>query len=340
MTEIIPRLVSTIIPVYNRAEMVRQAVQTVLDQTYRPIEIILAEDGSTDETPAVCRELRQQHDGIILYIRHENAGPGPARELGRTIARGEFIQYLDSDDRLLPNKFTDQVATLDQHPESDVAYGISRLIDSSSGDILADPFKWTAREMNTLYPGLLVDRWWCTHTPLYRRSLTDKIGSWCDMRWSQDWQYDSRVGALKTKVISCGTYVSEHCEHDGVRQTSKADWQSDPVRLRNRVELLSALWSGACDAGVSTEAAESQHFARWCFSIARQCASQSMKLETNQLLDLAKQSAGNGPAKKGIRTFQGLSKILGPRNAARLLFAAKRFRSQRSSSSMKQSFEP
>ena len=132
LPELIPQLVSTIIPVYNRPQMLREAVQSVLNQTYRPIEVIIADDASTDETPLVGRELAQQHPGVVRFAgspENSGSGPGPMRELGRQQARGEFLQYLDSDDRLLPDKFTDQVRTLREHPECDIAYGLTRLVD-------------------------------------------------------------------------------------------------------------------------------------------------------------------------------------------------------------------
>src|SRR5689334_3698307 len=101
--------------------MLREAVGSVLAQTWRPIEIIIVDDGSTDEeTPAAIRELASQHDEI-RGTRIENGGPGAAREAGRQLARGEFIQYLDSDDLLLPRKFELQVAALRSRPEAGVA---------------------------------------------------------------------------------------------------------------------------------------------------------------------------------------------------------------------------
>ncbi|QDV43149.1 GalNAc(5)-diNAcBac-PP-undecaprenol beta-1,3-glucosyltransferase [Stieleria neptunia] len=333
------RLVSTIIPVFNRPEMLKSAVESVLAQTYRPIEILIADDGSTDETPNVAAQLVSAHPDVIHYRRHENAGPGPSRELGRCMARGEFVQYLDSDDRLLPNKFNDQVAALDEHPECEIAYGVTRLVDRD-GAILADPFKWTARVMPELFPGLLVDRWWCTHTPLYRRSLTNEIGSWCDMRWSQDWEYDARIGARRAKLVHCGSHVSEHVHHDGVRQTSSAAWTTDPARLANRVRLLNALWDGAKRAGVPESAPERQHFARWCFSIARQCATQGMKAETDRCLELADESSGTIHAGgKGVGLFRLLTKMIGTRPAGRLARAVETLRSSSSSdATMDQSF--
>src|ERR1700730_16934030 len=97
MTVVRPSLVSVIIPVYNRAAMLREAVDSVLAQTYRPIEIVIVDDGSTDDTAAVADEMASRHSGIIRVIHQRNAGVGHAREAGRQAAEGEFIQYLDSD---------------------------------------------------------------------------------------------------------------------------------------------------------------------------------------------------------------------------------------------------
>src|SRR5207249_745969 len=80
-------------------------------------------DGSTDDTPRVAQALAAQSPGVVRVIHQGNAGPGPAREAGRRLARGEFVQYLDSDDVLLPRKFEWQVAGLRGKPEFGVAYG-------------------------------------------------------------------------------------------------------------------------------------------------------------------------------------------------------------------------
>lgn len=334
----VPNLVSTIIPVFNRPQMLCDAVESVLAQTHRPIEIIIADDGSTDETPEVAARLVQEHPDVIRYVRHENAGPGPARELGRKIASGEFIQYLDSDDRLLPNKFTDQVAALRQAPECEIAYGVTRLVDAS-GNVLKDPFKWTGRRIPELFPGLLVDRWWCTHTPLYRRQLTDRIGGWCDMRWSQDWEYDSRIGSGNARLVHCGSHVSEHVDHEGVRQTSQASWTTDPVRLKNRAQLMEVLWEGASKAGVPQSAPERQHFARWCFSIARNCVSAGLHQEATRCLEIAEQSAGkDGAGRKGLAIYRLLLRTVGYRVTSAITALAVNLRKHPGRSTMEQSF--
>src|SRR5947209_7347869 len=115
-------LISVIIPVFNRRILLREAAASVLTQTYRPVEVILVDDGSTDDTPLVCQELARQFPDEVRVTYRDNGGPGQARETGRQLARGEFIQYLDSDDLLRPRKFERQVAALRGHPECGVAY--------------------------------------------------------------------------------------------------------------------------------------------------------------------------------------------------------------------------
>jgi glycosyltransferase involved in cell wall biosynthesis len=138
--ECVPGLVSTIIPVHNRAVFLKQAVQTTLQQTYPTIEVILVDDGSTDNTAEAIAGLVADDPERVRSIRITNRGPGGAREQGRLMARGEFIQYLDSDDELLSRKFELQVKALNQHPECGVAYGKMRLI-AEVGDVLKVPTK-------------------------------------------------------------------------------------------------------------------------------------------------------------------------------------------------------
>lgn len=316
-SDYVPNLVSTIIPVFNRPEMLRRSVESVLSQTHRPIQIIIVDDGSTDATPQVGAELQSEYRDIIKFVRQENSGPGPARETGRKLADGEFIQYLDSDDLLRPNKFSDQVSALRKHADCDIAYGITQLVNSEL-ELLASPFKWTGKKIDTIYPSLLVDRWWCTHTPLYRRSLTDRIGPWCSMRWSQDWEYDARAGRLNARLVTTDTIVSQHVHHDGVRQTSQACWRTDPVRLANRVDLLTRLWTNMLQSEAPRNNKECYHFSRWAFTIARRCAAQGMRQEMLRCFQLAHESAGNSTsARKGVTVFKILLGILGPKLAGR-----------------------
>lgn len=94
--------VSVIIPTYNRATLLPRAVNSVLNQTYRDFELIIVDDGSTDNTKEVIRKYK---DPRIQYIKHDkNKGGSAARNLGIKMAKGEYIAFLDSDDEWLPEK--------------------------------------------------------------------------------------------------------------------------------------------------------------------------------------------------------------------------------------------
>lgn len=101
-------LVSTIIPTFNRAHLVPEAIDSVLRQTYPNVEIIVVDDGSTDET----QECLKRYGNRIKLIKQENAGPSAARNRGIAAAQGALIAFLDSDDLWLPEKLERQVRVM------------------------------------------------------------------------------------------------------------------------------------------------------------------------------------------------------------------------------------
>jgi hypothetical protein len=110
-------LVSVIIPTYNRRALLAEALESALHQTHINLEIIVIDDGSTDDTSDYVRGL---DDDRIVYLPIEHQGhPGATRNAGLERASGEFIAFLDSDDTWLPSKIETQLAALDVHPELD-----------------------------------------------------------------------------------------------------------------------------------------------------------------------------------------------------------------------------
>lgn len=308
MSSVVRDLVSTVIPVRNRPRAVREAVHSVLAQTHRPVEILVVDNASTDETPRALEELSRAHPEVTT-LSQPVAGPGPARERGRIEARGEFIQYLDSDDLLETDKFERQVALLRQHSECGVAYGRSRVLDPDG--TVTDPARDTGVRRERLFPGLLVDRWWCTDTPLYRRSVCDRVGPWTSLRYSQDWEYDARVGSLDVALAYDDTLVSTHRNHEGPRQTGSR-W----LGTQDRATFFGTLYDCAVEAGTSPGVPEMRHFARWVFYHARQCALEgdmtaaARCLELNRLADPAERT--------DVRVYRALCRVIGARLAARL----------------------
>lgn len=106
-------LVSVILPTYNRARIVQRAIDSALAQTCPSIEIVVVDDGSTDDTPSVLA----RYDARVRVIRQRNAGVAAARNTGLSHAKGEFIAFLDSDDYWLPWKVEAEMAVLRAHPD-------------------------------------------------------------------------------------------------------------------------------------------------------------------------------------------------------------------------------
>ena len=107
-----PRI-SVVIPTFNRAHLLDRAIESVLAQTYQDLEILVVDDGSTDNT----REKLATYGDAITYVYQKNAGAAAARNTGLTIASGDFVNFLDSDDWFLAEKLAAQVAYLDAHTE-------------------------------------------------------------------------------------------------------------------------------------------------------------------------------------------------------------------------------
>lgn len=112
-----PPLVSIIISTYNRSRLLPEAIESVLAQTYPSVELIVVDDGSTDDTPAVAA----RYGSRIHYIRQKNAGVSIARNRGFSASQGEFVGFLDDDDVYFKDKVALQVAALLEHPESPAA---------------------------------------------------------------------------------------------------------------------------------------------------------------------------------------------------------------------------
>jgi glycosyltransferase involved in cell wall biosynthesis len=111
-------LVSVIIPTFNRAAFVREAIDSVLGQNYSHLEVIVVDDGSQDDTSAAVREYGTQ----VTYMPQPHSGVSAARNRGVAAAHGELIAFLDSDDLWLPQKVTAQVALFGQQPQVQACY--------------------------------------------------------------------------------------------------------------------------------------------------------------------------------------------------------------------------
>ena len=323
-------LVSTVIPVYNRARLLLDSVNSVISQTYRPVEIILVDDGSTDDTPNVLADLARRWPDLVKVVHQANAGPGPARQRGLELARGDFVQFLDSDDLLLPDKFAHQVAALVASPEAQICYGRSFEEDYSRLPVLREgPMRQTGRSHRYLFPLLLVERWWTTSSPLYRRSLLQRIGPWRAWLNEEDWEYDARAGATGACLCWVNEDVSVRRIHLASEHLSTGGTE-DPRKLLHRAAARQSIFLSAIAAGMDTRNPEMAHFARSAFLLSRQCGLAGLDSASKDLFDLARRAST--PSRRlgpDYLLYGMLGNLLGWSNTARLILVVYRFFSLR-----------
>ncbi len=137
MPEVDGPLVTVVMAVFNGAAFVGEALDSVLGQHYRPLEVIVVDDGSQDDTAKVVGRFSS-----VRYIRQDNQGPAAARNRGIAAATGEFIAFADHDDRLPPTKLTVQVGHLVAHPEVGCVLGRQEILLEPG----ATPPDWLRRD--------------------------------------------------------------------------------------------------------------------------------------------------------------------------------------------------
>jgi glycosyltransferase involved in cell wall biosynthesis len=271
-------LVSIIIPVYNRPKMLGEAVDSVLMQTWRPLEIIIVDDGSTDDTRKAAAELSVRNPETVRVLHQKNAGPGRARQTGFEASRGEFIQFLDSDDLLLPNKFELQVSGLRGDAEAGISYG--RTYVRVNGERFPH---WSGEKHREIFPALLTKRLWHTSAPLYRRNALVKVGPWPDGRWMEDLEFDAQAGAAKIKLNYCDEYICEAVEHDEPRLCPPRT--ADAVR--DGISAYLAVLGYAQRTGVARNSPEMQQFSKSLFGMALRANNYRLPREAKDVFDLA-----------------------------------------------------
>lgn len=304
----VPGLVSVILPVFNRPEFLRSAVDQIFAQSYGNWELIIVDDGSTDSTPSVIVGIRDQCPEKVTLVQRENGGPGAARESGRVRARGEFIQYFDSDDEIDPQKFAKQIEVLRDRPECGIVYCQTQ--ERTLGHA-AEPSwsQFTGEAHANIFPRILSGCLWPTITPLFRRELSDRLGPWMQLRQEEDWEYDARIGAAGAQLAYLESPLACTVHHAGPR-SSGGEASSDPVRLRDRCLARLRILEHATAIGTSRSDPNMQNFAGGLFLLARQCAIAGLESEALQLAGAAAK-VSTGPRSAKVAIFRFLAPFFG-----------------------------
>jgi glycosyltransferase involved in cell wall biosynthesis len=203
----VPGLVSVVITCYNQGRFLADAIDSVLRQTFEEFEIIIIDDGSTDNTA----EISRQHPGT-RYFGQPNQGLSAARNRGIQEAHGEFLVFLDADDRLLPPALEVGVQALLENPDCAFAFGDYRDI-AIDGAIIFEPTRKPISD--NYYSALLEGNCIEMHaTVIYRRAVFADIGEFnTSLKACEDYDFYLRV-ARRRPICHFAVQVAEYRQHE------------------------------------------------------------------------------------------------------------------------------
>lgn len=220
-------LVTVVIPTYNGADYLDAAIRSVLDQTYKRIELIVLDDGSTDHTSSVLK----RYEGMFTCERHDNMGQANTLNKGWAMSKGELLSYLSADDVLLPHAVEEAVRCLNRHPSIVLAYCDYNLIDERSRHI---------RKVNTpefSYYDMAV-KLLCQPGPgvFFRREAFERCEGWSGRyRQMPDFEFWLRMGLLGDFLripVVCSLYR--------IHDRSQTFANLDEVRANEPVDIMTA----------------------------------------------------------------------------------------------------
>jgi len=228
--------ISVIIPTYNRASLIPETLQSILAQSYRPAEVIVIDDGSTDKTEAAVRRF----GAAVRYHKIENSGQGPARNVGASLSRGAWLAFCDSDDLWCPEKLELQVRLFESVPGLEygftnfkiVSHGVwsedSKFDSSPPGywELPKSIFDEDLAVVNTpLFERILIHQPIFPSTVMMTRRFFEKVGRWGEdvARWlAEDLEFTLRCVSLAPAGVVAKPVV-------GIRKHA-ANFSADDLR--------------------------------------------------------------------------------------------------------------
>ena len=215
-------LISIVIPVYNRAEMVKATLDSVVRQTHRPIQLVLVDNNSTDDTYKVLQDFKQEYesqDFAVEVLRESIFGACAARNAGGKVAKGEWIMFFDSDDTMDACLVAKYVAKIKEQPNADI---ITTNVDMvKDGKHFSVNFAKQDFMVNHIFHSCL-----STQRYIARKSLIEAVGGWNnDVKCWNDWELGIRLllASPNVSVLDDGVYVHINVHGETITGNSYSD---------------------------------------------------------------------------------------------------------------------
>lgn len=220
-------MVSVIMNFFNEERFIREAIESVVAQTYESWELLLADDGSTDSSTEIALEYADKRPGKIRYVEHpghENCGTSATRNLAFRHTRGALIAYIDADDVWLEHKLAVQVPYILEHPEVDMLYATTKYWYSWTGlpeDQAKDKLWQPVSEKSRFIPPQLLSKFLdlkfsmpCIGSTLFRRAIIERVGGWDnEFRSLHDDQVFFTKMCLEGTIVVCPELVDFYRRH-------------------------------------------------------------------------------------------------------------------------------
>ncbi|MCB9935652.1 MAG: glycosyltransferase family 2 protein [Planctomycetes bacterium] len=232
-------LVSAIVPTYRRPQLLERSLGSVLRQTYRPLELVVIDDGSGDDTPDVLESFseRARQAGVeYTWFSKQNGGPAQARNAGMERAKGELLAFLDDDDRWYPQKLETQLALMRTHPQAGVSF--TRYVHEGKEN-QPKPKPEQMRDgwvFETLCSGQTRAH---MQTLVVSREVQRRVGGFIDARNWEDSDWQLRL-ALETEFLAVREPLTVICTVES-SISREAGLEGDLQRDRDKLRLLDAL---------------------------------------------------------------------------------------------------
>lgn len=215
-------LISIVIPVYNRAEMVKTTLDSVVRQTHRPIQLVLVDNNSTDDTYKVLQGFKQEYesqDFAVEVLRESISGACAARNAGGKVAKSEWIMFFDSDDTMDSCLVEKYVAKIKEQPKADI---ITTNVDMvKDGKHFSVNFAKQDFMVNHIFHSCL-----STQRYIARKSLIEAVGGWNnDVKCWNDWELGIRLllASPNVSVLDDGVYVHINVHGETITGNSYSD---------------------------------------------------------------------------------------------------------------------
>ena len=232
-------LVTAIVPTFRRANLIERSLGSILRQTYRPLELIVVDDGSGDDTQTVLAGWADKAAAAGVdysWFEKENGGPGLARNYAMERAKGELFAFLDDDDRWYPQKLETQVAHMRMNPGAGVSF--TRYVDEGKED--RPKPKLESMQDGWVFESICRGKTRARQqTLMVRRNVAERVGGFIDARNWEDSEYHLRL-AQETEFVAVREALTVICTVQSSISREEG-LEGDLVRDRQKLKLLDDL---------------------------------------------------------------------------------------------------